>query len=555
MKLKVQMISIALCMMLILSTSIPMSIFAEEHGGTINHAQNSNILLTGIMEIAEVTTPPALGIMPFTIELYSGIVGTAPWRLYDDGTLVIDGGAGRQIQTGGVSPWLSHANAITRIIFTDSLVAGANLSRLFEGLTNVVTIEGLYNIDTKNVTTFRRMFDRAFNLETVGDLSNWDTSNVTDMAYMFSFAHSIESLNVTDWDTSNVIEMRDMFHEANSLTEIIGICGWDTGSVTSMLRLFCSTHSLTHLDLSSWNTGNVTSFRLMFNEAFNLETVGDLSNWDTSNVTDMVYMFSFAHSIENLNVTGWDTSNVTQMRDMFREANSLTEITGIYGWNTSNITNMSNIFRGAYSLTSLDLSGWNTSNVTNMGNMFLNASALREITFGENFQFALAGNPNLPPVPTNAIYAGRWRNMGIGANQPWDYSLQSSELVATSNTINLADTWIWETVIRQYHINYIYVDFMHPSTQGFLAGNLYWTELVHILGNTPSLLNRTYETGTFVQVLRELPIPALSGWELIYSYIIFQNPTLGVSGHVSQLPPTLDVDDVSGNIIIIVLFI
>jgi len=291
----------------------------------------------------------------------------------------------------------------------------------------------------------------------------------------------------------------------------------------------------------------------MFHRAESLTCVGDLSGWDTSSATAMSSMFDSATSLASLNLTGWDTSNVTVMRDMFRHTHSLVSIEGIGDWDVSNVTNMFAMFQSTRSLVSLDLSGWNNSNVTNMAEMF-SASAVRQLSLGENFVFEPIAN--LFAVPSNATYTGRWRNLGTGSNPPWSFSLTSRELMETFNGATMADTWVWETHIRDYYnITYIYVDFMQPSTQEFLQGNLSLTELVHILGNTPSLLNRTYEIGTFQQVLRELPIPALSGWELLYSYIIFENPAMGISGHISQLPIGFDVNNVSGNITIIVLFI
>jgi len=188
--------------------------------------------------------------------------------------------------------------------------------------------------------------------------------------------------------------------------------------------------------------------------------------------------------------------------------------------------------------------------------MFSRAYSLQELTFGQNFQFVLAGgNINLPQVPDNTVYAGRWRNVGTGASEPWSHFLNSTELTLPLNNTILADTWIWETRIRQYHVTYIFVDFMEIAMDDFWAGNLTSADLIDISNNASSEFNRTYDSETFAQFLRTLPIPALQGWELLYSYIIFENPTLGVSGPVAYIPSHLDVDKVSGNITIVVFFV
>ena len=671
---------VLLCVVLLMSSLSQTIVFANERD-----------YMLVLSNIVETTTPPALRIEPVpSVDVYiTGMLGTAPWTLYDDGLLVVMGGnisshwASNAIPAN--SPWAAHANVINRIVFTEPIVAGNSLARMFFRLSNVTSIEGLEyldsstttnmsymffettnlvnlnvtNLNTSNVTTMHRMFDGTHNLiNIVGiqnwqvgnvqnmnrmfentrsleilDLSGWDTSSVSVFTNMFAFsgvremyltdwstssdanmrqmflgARRLTNLDVSGWDTSNVTNMYQMFISNENLINIKGISNWDTGNVTNMSRMFDNTHSLESLDLSAWDTSSVTTFLAMFSSARSLTCVGNLSNWDTSSATNMAYMFQGTRNLTNLNLTGWNTSNVTTMQQMFFTSTHLINIEGISNWDIGNVTQLNRMFQNANALESLDLSSWDTSNVigfnfmfsnahnlttvgdlsnwdtssatgmrymfqgahrlislnlsnwdtinvTDKVNMFATTYSLREITFGENFVFT--DNTNLTPLPNNTIYTGRWRNVGHSTSAPWSYSLTSTQLVASSNPTNAnrVDTWVRETHIRQYHITYIYVDFMHPSTIKFLQGNLSLTELVHILGNTPSLLNRTYETGTFAQVLRELPIPALSGWKLMYSYIIFENPAMGITGHISQLPVGFDVDNVSGNITIIVLFI
>jgi len=124
----------------------------------------------------------------------SGVVGAAfnlpgnpgiqpaPWRLYDDGTLIVEeGGINWTLAT---SPWSAHATDIERIIFTGPITAGPSLRALFYGLTNVETMDGLGYFDTRATTRMDSMFRRTYNLVEL-KLCCWDISGVTLMNAMF----------------------------------------------------------------------------------------------------------------------------------------------------------------------------------------------------------------------------------------------------------------------------------------------------------------------------------------------------------------------------------
>jgi len=339
-------------------------------------------------------------------------VGGAPWRLYADGTLVVE--AGRIDHTGTTaSPWISHNANITNIVF-EAPATGVRMRALFMGLTNVQTITGLENIDTSNVTSFDSMFRDMVSLTTISDVSGWNTSSVTSMGQMFRYARNLTAVDVGNWETGNVTNMGSMFRENISLTTLdvsgwdtsnvrimdsmfrgnfstnmpmaltsLDVSGWDTSNVTSMAHMFVNASSLTALDVSNWDTSNVTNTQYMFHNAIALTTL-EVSDWNTSNVTNMGSMFSAAHAappipmaLTSLDVSGWDTGNVTSMRQMFMHASNLTEL-DVSNWDTSNVTLMQAMFRNVSSVSELDVSGWNTEQVTRMDNLFrdVNVSVL-----------------------------------------------------------------------------------------------------------------------------------------------------------------------------------
>lgn len=126
--------------------------------------------------------------------MHSGTAGTyfLPWRLYNDGTLAIDGG----ILNITANPWHNHRDDIFRVILTQPITAGVSLRNLFAGLTHVRIIEGLELLDTSATVDMSGMFRDMRSLTSL-DLSSFDTSNVTRMDSMFRFAQSLEYLDVS----------------------------------------------------------------------------------------------------------------------------------------------------------------------------------------------------------------------------------------------------------------------------------------------------------------------------------------------------------------------
>jgi surface protein len=231
----------------------------------------------------------------------------AEWRLYDEGTLVVDSGF---IERGGVlsdDPW-SELRAlgefredVLRIMFTGPIVCGELLIGLFSGLSNVTDIFGL---------------------------TYFDTSNVSYMTGLFAETHSLTNLDLSSFDTSNVITMANMFHNATALTSL-DLSSFVTSNVTGMQSMFANASSLTSLELSNFDTSNVMFMADMFSHTHNLTTL-DLSNFDTSSVTGasgMSQMFMHATGLTSLDISSFDTSSVPEMGWMFYDTPSLRQLT------------------------------------------------------------------------------------------------------------------------------------------------------------------------------------------------------------------------------------
>ena len=147
------------------------------------------------------------------------------------------------------------------------IIFKGDASSLFANLPNLKKIEGLKNLDTKEVTNMKQMFANDPKLTSL-DLSNLDTSQVTDMMGMFTNDSSLTSLDVSNFDTSKVTDMSYMFAQVDAsndddmpstdaapkLTEIKGLDKFDTTNVKRMGNMFANQSALTSLDISSFKT-------------------------------------------------------------------------------------------------------------------------------------------------------------------------------------------------------------------------------------------------------------------------------------------------------------
>ena len=301
------------------------------------------------------------------------------WRLYSDGTLMVDAGTLRWGNDGelGVfqvrSPWnnLIHAGRrIDRVVFSGPITGRGGIGHLFPG-TGVSVIEGLHHFDTRDVSDFSNLFDQYF------QFTGSSSGNV-----------SVDLYPMENWDTSSLTGMFSM---------LVGV----------------GDSYLHHLDLTAWDVSRVRSMHNVFRTA-GIASL-DLSGWDTSNVTSLAFAFA-APNLRYLNLSGWDTRQL----------------------------------QGSH-----------------VAGMFRGANSLRQITLSENFVLSQHANPELPPVPQNAIYTGYWQNVGAGTPDypQGSFVFTSDELMNAFKSSGIypipgtrpaiwryprpegqppADTWVWQ---------------------------------------------------------------------------------------------------------------
>ena len=179
---------------------------------------------------------------------------------------------------------------IRTVVFDASFASArpTNCYGWFKDCIYLIRIEGIWNLNTENVTDMKYMFSGCSWLSSL-DLTNFDTGNVTDMSNMFLGCRNLTSLDVTNFNTEKVTDMSRMFQNCYSLTSL-DVSKFNTSKVTDMCCMFVGCHKLTSLNVSKFNTTEVTDMSDMFEDCYALTSL-DLTNFDTGKVKDMLFMF------------------------------------------------------------------------------------------------------------------------------------------------------------------------------------------------------------------------------------------------------------------------
>ena len=152
------------------------------------------------------------------------------------------------------------------LVNNSMIIKVTNTKDMFNNCTNLISIEDIDLIYTKDITNMSGMFYRCSSLTSLPDISKWNTENVTNMRNMFSGCSSLLSLpDISKWNMSNVNDIYGMFNECLSLTSLP--------------------------DISNWDIHNVTNMRYLCNECKSLKSIPDTTKWNFNNVVDKAGMF------------------------------------------------------------------------------------------------------------------------------------------------------------------------------------------------------------------------------------------------------------------------
>ena len=329
-----------------------------------------------------------------------------------------------------------------------------DLSDMFSGCSNLLSIDGLSNLETENVSNMSNMFSECSSLSSIDGISDWKTYNVITMNNMFSKCSSLSSLKgiskwktmnvknmnsmffrcsslksleeLSEFQTENVIDMSYIFSGCSSLTTLNGLSKWKTKNVKFMSGMFSGCSSLLNLKgLSNWEIDNSTNINQMFFECKSLSNLNGISKWKTKNVIDISGIFAKCSSLSNIDdISEWTISSVINMSKLFLDCSLLSNVNGLINWDTGNVKDMSKMFSGCSSLSNLKgLSKWDTRNVINMNNMFFGCSKLSSLepisqwkTKNVNdLSYMFSGCSSLSSINEISNWTN-WRRKGININ-------------------------------------------------------------------------------------------------------------------------------------------
>ena len=189
---------------------------------------------------------------------------------------------------------------------------------MFKEFKNVITITGLGNLNTSNVTSMRGMFDYCFNLQTF-DIDKLQTASVTDMANMFYNCKSLTSLDVSHFETGSVTDMSAMFKAIGDKITSLDLSNFNTQNVEDMNNMFAYINMLETLDLTSFNTSSVKNMNRMFESpCFKHIYVSEL--FKTDQVTRSNGMFdAYCKKLPNFNTAVLDKTHANYLEGGYFE--------------------------------------------------------------------------------------------------------------------------------------------------------------------------------------------------------------------------------------------
>ena len=223
--------------------------------------------------------------------------GGIPRVKYADGTLIFFltsketlGENEYELNSGKNLPeWVKrHSFSITKVVFDTSFANARPTScyMWFYLCGNLNQVEGIKNLNTKEVTDMAGMFCKSRDLSSL-DVSGFNTEKVTDMSEMFYECISLKLLDVAKFNTANVKSMSNMFNNCQNLASL-NVTNFNTANVTNMQGMFSGCPALTTIYASDkFVTTNVETGSNMFFNCIKLKGFIDYKN--NSDKTDHTY--------------------------------------------------------------------------------------------------------------------------------------------------------------------------------------------------------------------------------------------------------------------------
>ncbi|MFC4760998.1 BspA family leucine-rich repeat surface protein [Fructobacillus durionis] len=215
----------------------------------------------------------------------TGTLGTVSYT-YDNSTNTLT------FTSGGTLPPASNDEQridrlfqhLQHIVFTQTVQAPKDSTRLFAMLHSLQDFTGLNYLDTSNVTSMNAMFNQESTITSL-DLSGFDTSKVTDMSWMFTKTNNLQTVNLSSFNTSNVTTFEATFMESG--LQSLNLSSFDTSKVVFMNDTFSHMANIQSLDLSNFNTASLTDMHSLFEGSTALKSV-DISSFNTDKIVTKI---------------------------------------------------------------------------------------------------------------------------------------------------------------------------------------------------------------------------------------------------------------------------
>ena len=334
--------------------------------------------------------------------------------------------------------WLLDANVsnATSVVFNSAFAAvrPTNTSNWFEGMAQVTSIQGMENLNTRDVTKMDYMFRGCEELGSI-DLSHFRTDCVRSMTGMFQGCSSLTELDLGSFYIVTVlVDTRYMFKDCSNLNTIkVDRVVWKTYDVTSSTEMFSGCNNLVGGQGTRYNASNPTDKTYAridggtSTPGYLTDKAGEVWAYKAYCVyteDDRTLTFYYDTQFENRpgqryvmnmgEITGWRLRDLptmvwrvvidpsfadfrpTSTASWFADMYSLQSIEGLEYLNTSEVTDMQAMFYNCggqrFYMKTFDLSHFNTAKVTNMQQMFGYNSLLTTIIVGDGWTTAAVTN-------------------------------------------------------------------------------------------------------------------------------------------------------------------
>lgn len=307
--------------------------------------------------------------------------------------------------------WKNIFGDFTKVVFDKSFAkyAPKTTESWFHDCSELISIEGLNNLNTSEVTDMTNMFRGCKKLLSL-DLSNFNTAKVKSMIGIFESCSSLTELDLSSFDTKEVTSTAVMFQNCIHLRtiyvdpqrwklkdELINNSNWHSGQMfAGCMNLYgekgtgCSQRNsdggFAQIDKGPNNKGYLTTkgktpylprckdgvpFAIIENQTLTFKCAEEVPS---TGIIINGWEQSWKDRFGEFNKVVFDKSfadcKPTTTKQWFYQCDKITQIVGIEYFNTSEVTDMSGMFANCCNLTDIDLSGFTTENVTDMSSMF-----------------------------------------------------------------------------------------------------------------------------------------------------------------------------------------